>query len=119
MVYVTNIDEVEQSEMNMDIVSETYVQWMLDDRIGAPNFALRRFVIKPGGEVGLHTHPWEHEVYVLSGKGSVTKEGEKFEVEAGSAAYVEPEIRHGFKNESDEDFVFLCIVPKEGFRPKD
>ena len=117
MVYVTDIHRVERAEMKMDIVSGTYIQWMLDDRIGAKNFALRRFVIVPGGKVGLHTHPWEHEVYIISGRGSVLKEGGEETIGPDSAVYIEPGILHGFRNDSDEDLVFLCIVPKAGMRP--
>jgi quercetin dioxygenase-like cupin family protein len=43
------------------------VQWLLASAEGAPNFALRRFTLEPGGQTPTHSHPWEHEVYVLRG----------------------------------------------------
>ena len=46
------------------------VQWLLAQPEGAPNFALRRFTLEPNGQTPLHSHPWEHEVYVLQGGGA-------------------------------------------------
>ena len=33
-----------------------------------PNFALRRFIMEPGGGMPLHTNEVEHEQYVLAGR---------------------------------------------------
>ena len=38
---------------------------------GAPTFYMRHFHISPHGFSPLHSHPWEHEVYIISGKGSI------------------------------------------------
>ncbi len=37
----------------------------------APNFAMRKFSIQPGGSMPLHTNKVEHEQYVLRGKARV------------------------------------------------
>jgi len=34
----------------------------------APNFALRRFIMEPGGGIPAHTNTVEHEQYVLRGR---------------------------------------------------
>ena len=46
----------------------------------APNFAMRKFVIKPGGSIPAHTNTVEHEQYVLGGKAKIgiCKEHSKF-----------------------------------------
>ena len=36
-----------------------------------PNFAMRRFVIEPGGGMPTHTNTVEHEQYVLKGKAEI------------------------------------------------
>ena len=33
----------------------------------APNFIMRRFEIKPLGQIGVHSHDWEHEIFILQG----------------------------------------------------
>ena len=42
---------------------------------GAPNFVLRVFSVEPGGHSPRHAHPYEHEVFVHSGRGEVFCEG--------------------------------------------
>ncbi len=37
----------------------------------APNFALRRFIIDPGGSMPRHSNSVEHEQYVLRGRARV------------------------------------------------
>ena len=36
------------------------IQWLLDDKVGTPNFAMRRFLVEPEGQTPYHTHDWEH-----------------------------------------------------------
>ncbi len=36
---------------------------------GAPNLCIRVFEVEPGSSTPPHSHPWEHEVFVLSGRG--------------------------------------------------
>ena len=56
----------------------------------APNFALRRFIMEPGGGIPAHTNAVEHEQYVLAGRakigiGDKVHEVEKDQVEAEGA----------------------------------
>ncbi|WP_049902490.1 cupin domain-containing protein [Halococcus agarilyticus] len=41
---------------------------LVDEKRGAPNFAIRRFTLEPGGRVPKHTNEVEHEQYVLKGE---------------------------------------------------
>ena len=81
---------------------------------GAPNFVMRRFTIGREGHSPYHTHPWEHAVYVLAGRGEVRFAGGATPVEPGDFAYVPPMDEHQFVNTGDEPFEFLCVVPPEG-----
>jgi len=86
------------------------IQWMLAAAEGAPNFALRRFTLEPHGQTPEHSHPWEHEVYVLRGGGTVvTSEGET-PLRPDCAVLVLPEERHCFKSGA-EGLQMLCLVP--------
>jgi len=38
---------------------------------GAPNFCMRVFDVEPGSSTPSHAHDWEHEVFILAGKGVV------------------------------------------------
>lgn len=79
---------------------------------GAPNFIMRLFTLAQGGFSPYHTHPWEHEVFVLSGKGVVKGREAENPVSAGDFVFVPPNEEHQFLNSGKEPFEFLCIIPK-------
>jgi quercetin dioxygenase-like cupin family protein len=78
---------------------------------GAPNFCMRVFEVDPGGATPFHAHAWEHEVYVLSGKGvAVSEEGET-PISTDSVVFVPGEENHCFRNTGDEILRFICVIP--------
>jgi len=77
----------------------------------APNFVMRLFTLTPGGSTPLHAHPWEHEVFVVSGAGKTGGDRE-VAVGPGDAVYVAPNETHCFVNTGDGDMKFICVVPK-------
>ncbi|WP_424001573.1 cupin domain-containing protein [Haloarcula salina] len=78
---------------------------------GAPNLAIRRFTLAPGGSVPRHTNEVEHEQYVLSGRYTVGIEGEEYEVEAGDSLHIPAGAVHWYRNDGDEEGAFICAVP--------
>jgi len=90
------------------------VRWMITEKDGAPNFALRVFEVEPGYATPYHSHPWEHEVFIVRGDCLVrTADGEKAAT-AGDFVYVPPNEEHQFVNPSESPLEFICVVPKEG-----
>ena len=90
----------------------------------APNFALRRFIMEPGGGLPVHTNTVEHEQYILKGKAMVGIGEDVFEVAAGDAVYIPDGVPHWYQADDGEGFEFLCIVPNkedviELYRPTD
>jgi len=81
---------------------------------GAEGFVMRLFTLGTGGSTPSHTHPWEHEVYVLRGTGALlTDEGEQ-PLCPGHAAFVPAGARHRFATRGEGPFEFICVVPREG-----
>ncbi|KHC91291.1 Cupin 2 conserved barrel domain protein [Thermotoga sp. Mc24] len=80
----------------------------------APNFVMRLFTVEPGGLIDRHDHPWEHEIFVLKGKLTVLKEQGEETAEEGFCIFVGPNEIHGFRNDTDSEVEFLCLIPKEG-----
>ena len=78
---------------------------------GAPNFALRHFVVRPGGHSPLHQHDYEHEVFIIEGEGEAECDGEVRTVRAGDVLFIPANDQHQFRNRSDDLFRFLCLVP--------
>lgn len=77
----------------------------------APNFAMRKFTISPGGGMPSHKNMVEHEQYVLEGRATIGINGERFEVKKGDVVYIPAGVVHWYENEGKSDFIFLCIVP--------
>jgi quercetin dioxygenase-like cupin family protein len=80
---------------------------------GAPFFNLRVFEVEPGHATPHHSHWWEHEVFVLSGKGIVRTDEGDVALEHGSTVFVPGGEWHQFVNQGDEVLRFICVVPQE------
>ena len=80
---------------------------------GAPNFSMRVFEVGPGSSTPSHSHPWEHEVFVLSGKGVVAGEQGATPIGKESVVFVSPDEPHCFVNTGNEPLRFICIIPSQ------
>lgn len=78
-----------------------------------PNFAMRRFVIQPGGSMPNHTNQVEHEQYVLGGSAEIGIAGEVFKVKPGDVVFIPAQTPHWYQNSGDTPFEFLCLVPNQ------
>jgi quercetin dioxygenase-like cupin family protein len=77
----------------------------------APRFSMRVFEVSPGSATPFHIHDWEHEVFVLSGRGKVRSVDGEREVAANDAVFVAPGEEHCFVNIGDDPFRFVCCIP--------
>jgi len=84
---------------------------LVDETDGAPNIALRRFTLEPGGSVPEHTNDIEHEQYVLQGGYVVGIDDTEYTVQAGDTVHIPAGTVHWYRNESDQQGAFLCAVP--------
>ena len=85
---------------------------LISEKEGAPNFIMRVFEIEPGGYTAYHTHAWEHEVFVLDGKGAVRQKGRDHAIDKDSFVLVAPEEEHQFVNVGNSPFRFICVIPR-------
>ncbi|MFC7134714.1 MULTISPECIES: cupin domain-containing protein [Salinibaculum] len=84
---------------------------LVGEEHGAPNLAIRRFTLAPGGEVPKHTNEIEHEQYVLAGEYVVGIGDEEHTVSAGDSLHIPAGVVHWYRNEGDEEGAFICAVP--------
>ena len=75
-----------------------------------PNFALRRFIMEPGGGMPLHTNEVEHEQYVLRGRAKIRIGGDVHDVRADDTLYIPAGVPHSYEV-VEAPFEFLCVVP--------
>ena len=78
---------------------------------GAPNFCMRVFDIEPGSSTPSHEHPWEHEIYILSGQGVAVSEQGETPIAKDSCVFVPPNEHHCFKNNGNEILRIICVIP--------
>ena len=108
---VASAQQVESQQVDMPGARACQVRWLVGKSDGAPNFAMREFEVAPGGYTPRHSHPYEHEIFILEGSGVAVKGDQEHPVSAGDCIYVAPDEVHQFKNTSDAAFKFLCMVP--------
>jgi len=78
---------------------------------GAPNFTMRVFEVGQGSSTPSHSHSWEHEVFVLSGKGVVAGEQGSVPIGKESVVFVASGEHHCFVNTGNEPLRFICVIP--------
>jgi quercetin dioxygenase-like cupin family protein len=88
----------------------TEMQVLIGPEDGAPNFAMRRFVMGSGGGIPSHTNRVEHEQYVLRGRAEVTIGEKAQEVRAGNVLFIPAGAPHSYRV-LEAPFEFLCVVP--------
>ena len=95
----------------------TRTQTLLGPDDGAPNFAMRRFTMGPGGGMPRHTNSVEHEQFVLRGRARVSIGDEVHEVGPEDVLYIPAGTPHDYQV-IEAPFEFLCMVPNRSDRIK-
>ena len=90
------------------------IRWISEKRTGGDeyvhNFALRYFTFKPNAYMNPHKHPWEQEIAVTKGKLQVLGVTNEQILKEGDVAYFATNEVHGFKNPSNGESEFYCII---------
>jgi quercetin dioxygenase-like cupin family protein len=110
---VVHYDQVELEDVNIEGAKGAKIRWLISQKDGAPNFAMRMFEVAPGGHTPYHKHEWEHEMYCLSGTGVVVTERGDIPFAENDILYVDPGMVHSFKNVGEDTLKFLCLIPNE------
>ncbi len=108
---VNSCEQVESKPVQMEGAHGCSVRWLVDENDGAPNFAMRQFEVAPGGYTPNHSHPYEHEVFVLDGEGVVMDGDVERPLKGGDVVFVAPNDVHQFRNTGQRPMKFLCMVP--------
>lgn len=109
-VIVTSADKIQQKSVQAG--SGTSMQILIGSDI-APNFAMRRFIMEPGGGMPNHTNSVEHEQFILRGCARVGIGEDTYEVKSGDVVFIPRGMPHWYKAGGDEPFEFICVVPND------
>jgi quercetin dioxygenase-like cupin family protein len=103
--------EVELEEPSEEGIKDLKVRWLISEKDGAKNFAMRLFEIQPGGYSPLHQHDWEHEVFILEGEGVTRDKTNEKPFKQGDVFFVPPMEWHQFVNTGENKLKLLCLIP--------
>ncbi len=113
-MYLTDLDHTEALDITPPAhkgKGKATVRWLIGEPEGAPNFEMRYFALSGDISTEWHNHQWEHQAFVVKGRGRYKGEEKEVELVPGCAVYVEPGEQHHFICDGDM-FEFICIVPK-------
>lgn len=92
-------------------VKDVKIRWLISEKDGANNFAMRLFEIQPNGHTPLHQHDWEHEVFIVEGKGAAHDNTKDIPFKQGDVFFIPSIHWHQFKNTGDTPLKILCLIP--------
>lgn len=98
--------EIEKAYMGVTI------RRVISEVDGAEDLVMDLFEIAPGGQTPYHSHPWEHEIFVISGQGQCRDATGARPFAEGDVIYVGPGEPHAFSNPGPEFIKLVCVVPK-------
>jgi quercetin dioxygenase-like cupin family protein len=110
---VNHYEAIESKPVDMPGSSGCSVRWLVGAPDGAPNFSMRQFEVAPGGHTPKHFHDYEHEVYVLAGRGEVFEGDQSHPLGPGDVVLVKPNEVHQFRNTGQSPLRFLCLIPND------
>jgi quercetin dioxygenase-like cupin family protein len=102
---------IKKSPVAIDGAKDTQIRVLISKQDGAENFAMRLFELKPGGHTPLHTHPHEHEVFIVTGGGTLVCKGQEYPFGEEDVVFIPGGEEHQFKNTGDSLLKFLCLIP--------
>ncbi|MDI3530210.1 MAG: hypothetical protein PWP60_59 [Candidatus Atribacteria bacterium] len=123
MAYKVNINNVEPDTCDRsfryfakdkkgETLRDTY--WLIDpENSPSQRLKLGYTIVYPDGKTTGHAHPDQEEVYfILSGRGEMEIEEERFPIQEGDAFYVEPGKFHVTYNTGILPLVILWVTGK-------
>ena len=108
---VLKYGDVKAENVTEDVEGHVRIRWLINKETGAKNFAMRMFEVEPGAKAGPHSHSWEHEVFILEGKGFMKGREEEFEIGPGSVVFIPSYEPHQLRNSGPGVLRYLCMIP--------
>jgi quercetin dioxygenase-like cupin family protein len=109
-MYLTSdgsLDEYE--EYNEEGSKKVYRKRLINQDNSSKRFALRTYIIKPGGNTSFDIHEHEHGVYIMDGEVTVIVNGTELHLVTGDIIHIASNEPHQFRNESLANAKFLCV----------
>lgn len=103
--------EVEANHFDSEEAKGIAARVVIGKNEGANHFFMRVFEISAGGHTPKHSHDWEHEMFVHSGKGEVYGNGRWNPIKPGNVVFIPANEVHQLRNSGTALLVVVCLVP--------
>ena len=84
-----------------------FLQWMIDEKLGARHHRMLFIEYQPGVSIGLHDHTFEEAYFILNGEVEAVLDGERYLAKAGDVLWTGVGCVHAFANVSAEPVQWL------------
>ena len=112
MIKINKNDQINFEKVEIVGAKNVVMKILIGPVDGSKNIIMRLFRVAPGGETPYHQHNYEHVIKVEKGQGIAIDENKKeYQISVGNSLFVKPNKMHQFKNSSQENFEFSCIIP--------
>ncbi len=104
MKHVHYMDQ-EPEKLETDGAKDAVIRHILTEKDGAPHFNFRVVTISEGGQTPDHTHPWEHEFFILSGNGICVVDNMESAASKGDVILVPPNTQHTIRAATEMEVI--------------
>ncbi len=109
---IKHLDGIPKVTPEMAGAAGVSLQWLFNQKDGTEHYAMRIFEVAPGGVIPLHDHSdMEHEIFIVEGEAELLLPGATSRIKRHDALFIKPGDQHGFRNDTDKPFKFLCVIP--------
>ncbi len=112
-LFAINVEHKEAKALEKQGAHKVVVKYLIDRIDGAQKFFLRHYTVEASGYTPLDRHPYEHQVYILEGRGLARVGDQEMEVKPGDAVFVPSNTVHQFLTAGTNPLTFLCIKGAE------
>ncbi|TLZ64495.1 MAG: cupin domain-containing protein [Methanobacteriota archaeon] len=110
-MYRTNIRSLKAVRFGEIGATRVLMKQLAGREDGAEKTALHEIRIQKGGRTSVHRHNWQHQIFVTSGRGTLTLGGRETRLKAGDVLVIGRGEEHGFEQRGRAPFVFLTVTP--------
>jgi len=108
---IARSEDVFKGPVELEGAKDVEIRWLISKDDGAQNIAMRMFELAPAGHTPLHSHPHEHEVFIVEGEGVFVCAGTEYNFAREHVIFVPGGEEHQFRNTGSSVLRFLCIIP--------
>ena len=100
--------DVKAAHFETDQAKGVAARVVIGRKDGAENFCMRVFEFSPGGYSRRHSHDWEHEMFIHSGRGEFYNGGQWYSAMTGDVVFIRNNEEHQIRNHGEELLIIVC-----------